>query len=234
MDREAWWATVYGVTESQTRQSNRACTHTINLQCHIHFCHAAKWISFTYTYMGVYNLTTEHACIYPFIIYPSTYCQLLLLSSIISILTMMYLVCVLLHENCWCCEREFFFKIYLFFNWRIIALQNFVVFLISHSYTYIPSLLNLPPISFPSYPSRLIHGSKDEREFNLKLWCSCHQESWLLICPSRKFYKMCFGKDQACKHEYGRVDPPALIFWHPELPWDHPLPWLLQSAGPSP
>ena len=105
---------------------------------------------------------------------------------------------------------------------------------ISHSYTYIPSLLNLPPISFPSHPSRLIHGSNDEREFNLKLWCSCHQESWLLIGPSRKFYKMCFGKDQACKHEYGRVDPPALIFWRPELPWDHPLPWLLQSAGLSP
>ena len=39
-------------------------------------------------------------------------------------------------------------KIYLFFNWRIIALQNFVVFCqtsawISHWYTDIPSLLNL-------------------------------------------------------------------------------------------
>ena len=36
------------------------------------------------------------------------------------------------------------------FYWRIIALQNFVVFCqtstwISHRYTYIPSLLNLPP-----------------------------------------------------------------------------------------
>ena len=42
-----------------------------------------------------------------------------------------------------------FFK--LFFYWRIIALQNFVVFCqtsiwISHRYTYIPSLLNLPPL----------------------------------------------------------------------------------------
>ena len=39
-----------------------------------------------------------------------------------------------------------------FFNWRIIALQNFVVFCqtstwISHRYTYVPFLLNLPPIS---------------------------------------------------------------------------------------
>ena len=47
-----------------------------------------------------------------------------------------------------------FFKIYLFFNWRRIALQNFAVFCqtstwISLRYTYIPSLLNLPPISLP-------------------------------------------------------------------------------------
>ena len=44
-----------------------------------------------------------------------------------------------------------------FFNWRIIALQNFAVFCqtstwISHGYTYIPSLLNLPPISLPILP----------------------------------------------------------------------------------
>ena len=51
---------------------------------------------------------------------------------------------------------SFFFK-HLFFNWRIIALQNFVVFCqtstwISHKYTYIPSLLKLPPISHPILP----------------------------------------------------------------------------------
>ena len=50
-----------------------------------------------------------------------------------------------------------FFVIYLFFSWRIIALQNFVVFCetstwISHMYTYIPSLLNLPPFSLPILP----------------------------------------------------------------------------------
>ena len=43
-----------------------------------------------------------------------------------------------------------FSLIYYLFNWRIIALQNFVVFCqiltwISHRYTCIPSLLNLPP-----------------------------------------------------------------------------------------
>ena len=41
-----------------------------------------------------------------------------------------------------------------FFNWRITALQNFVVFCqtsiwICHKYTYVPSLLNLLPISLP-------------------------------------------------------------------------------------
>ena len=42
--------------------------------------------------------------------------------------------------------------IYLFFDWRIIALQNFAVFCqttawISHRYTHTPSLFSLPPIS---------------------------------------------------------------------------------------
>ena len=46
---------------------------------------------------------------------------------------------------------------FIFFNWRIIALQNFVVFCqastwISYRYTYVPSLLNLPPISLPIPP----------------------------------------------------------------------------------
>ena len=46
------------------------------------------------------------------------------------------------------------FLFFKFFYWRIIALQNFVVFCqtstwISHRYTYIPSFLNLPPISLP-------------------------------------------------------------------------------------
>ena len=54
-----------------------------------------------------------------------------------------------------------FFK--LIFYWRIIALQNFVIFCqtsawISHRYTYIPSVLNLPPISLPSHPLRLMQS----------------------------------------------------------------------------
>ena len=49
------------------------------------------------------------------------------------------------------------FKFYLFFNWRVIALQNFVVFYqtstwINHRYNYSHSLLNLPPISLPISP----------------------------------------------------------------------------------
>ena len=56
--------------------------------------------------------------------------------------------------------KEDFKRLYLFnyfFNWKIIALQNFAVFCqtstwISHSYTYIPSLLELPPVFLPIPP----------------------------------------------------------------------------------
>ena len=49
------------------------------------------------------------------------------------------------------------------FYWRIIALQNFIVFCqistwISHRHTYNSSLLNLLPSPSPSHPSRLIHS----------------------------------------------------------------------------
>ena len=54
-----------------------------------------------------------------------------------------------------------FIKIHLLINlflyWRVIALQNFLVFCqtstwISHRYTYIPSLFNFRPISLPIPP----------------------------------------------------------------------------------
>ena len=56
-----------------------------------------------------------------------------------------------------------FFFFNLFFYWRIIALQNFVVFCqisawISHRYTHIPSCLNLPPTPTPLHLSGLIQS----------------------------------------------------------------------------
>ena len=50
-----------------------------------------------------------------------------------------------------CGPPSAFFKV---FNWRIIALQGFVAFCytsrrISHRYTHVPFLLDLPPISLP-------------------------------------------------------------------------------------
>ena len=58
---------------------------------------------------------------------------------------------------------QLFKKINLFFNWRVIAFQNFAVFCqtstwISHGYTYILSLLNLLPISLPMPPFRLVQS----------------------------------------------------------------------------
>ena len=57
--------------------------------------------------------------------------------------------CVLFGIPLCVCTTSFF---YLFFNWRIIALQTFVVFCqistwISHRYIHVPSLLTLRPIS---------------------------------------------------------------------------------------
>ena len=58
-------------------------------------------------------------------------------------------------------QYYYFFKlIFKYCNWRIIALQNFVVFYhtsirISHRYTHVPSLLDLPPISLPIWPFSL-------------------------------------------------------------------------------
>ena len=48
----------------------------------------------------------------------------------------------------------FLIKFIYFFNWRVIVLQNFLGFCqtstwIGHRYTYVPSLLNVPPISLP-------------------------------------------------------------------------------------
>ena len=49
------------------------------------------------------------------------------------------------------CVRHFFLSFFLFFNWNMLALQCYVSFFctakwINHVYTYILSLLNLPPI----------------------------------------------------------------------------------------
>ena len=56
----------------------------------------------------------------------------------------------------------------LFFNWGIIALQYCIHFChtstwISHRYTYVPSLLNLPPT--PSHPSRFKPSALSQSSF---------------------------------------------------------------------
>ena len=56
------------------------------------------------------------------------------------------------------------FLIHLLFNWKIIAVQNFVGFCqistwISHRYSYAPSLLNHLPISLPIPPLLVVQSS---------------------------------------------------------------------------
>ena len=58
--------------------------------------------------------------------------------------------CFFVHE-----VGKFFCYLILFFNWRKISLQCWVGFCctttwISHNYTYIPSLLSLPPLPHPT------------------------------------------------------------------------------------
>ena len=45
MDRGAWWATVHGVTKSQTRWSNLACTCTQELIKWFQKAHGLSWES---------------------------------------------------------------------------------------------------------------------------------------------------------------------------------------------
>ena len=73
------------------------------------------------------------------------------------------------------------FLINLFFNWRIIALQNFVFCQtstwISHRYTYIPSLLNLPP--HPFHP--LLQNFWKSKAGTI--WPPTEQKVFLLLSP---------------------------------------------------
>ena len=62
MDREAWRATVCGVTKSQTqlkKLSMHACI--MSLHCCVSFCYTTKWISYMYTHIPSLNLSlTPH------------------------------------------------------------------------------------------------------------------------------------------------------------------------------
>ena len=70
-----------------------------------------------------------------------------------------------------------FFK--FVFNWKIISLQYCVAFYtttwISHKYTYVPILLNLPPPSTPSHSSRLSQST------GLRSLCHTVNSQWLSI-----------------------------------------------------
>ena len=77
-------------------------------------------------------------------------------------------------------ESTEFFQNLLIFNWRIIALQCCVGFChtstrISHRYTYVPSLLNLPPLSHLSHPSRLSQSTR------LSSLCNTANSYWLSV-----------------------------------------------------
>ena len=77
------------------------------------------------------------------------------------------------------------------YNWKITALQYFFGFChksarISHRYTYVPSLLNLPPLS-PSQPSRLSQStglSSLSHTANFHWLCVLHMVLYMFPCCS--------------------------------------------------
>ena len=68
----------------------------------------------------------------------------------------------------------YYFKNVFIFNWRIIALQYCVGFCqistwVSHRYTYVPSLINLPPTSHPIKWAYFLKKQKYYHWLNKKL-----------------------------------------------------------------
>ena len=77
------------------------------------------------------------------------------------------------------------------FYWKIIALQYCVglchtLIWISHRYIYIPSLVNLPPTSTPSHPSRL------SRSFGLSSLSHTVNSHWLSILHMVMYMSSCY------------------------------------------
>ena len=147
IDREAWCAAIHGVTKSQTWLSNwneLNWTELMGVDAMIfvfwmlHFKPAFSLSSFTF-----FNRLFSYSSFFAIRVVSSAYLRLLI-----------FLMAIF---------KVFLLNFFIFY-WRIIALQNFVVFCqtsiwISHWYTYVPSLLTLPShLSSPSYPSRLIQS----------------------------------------------------------------------------
>ena len=110
------------------------------------------------------------------------------ISSIIYLpfLFLFFLWCII-----WSCPLFFFMilKNLFIFNWRIIALKCWLGFCltsswISHRYTYVPSLLNLPPPT-PSHPFRLSLNT------NLSFLCHIANSHWLFVLHMVRYVFQC-------------------------------------------
>jgi len=135
-DGRAWWAAVYGVAQSQTRLKRLSSSSSMASG------HATvHGVTKSQTQLSRQAWTMVPGILYMWNDPPNVRHPRSLLKA----------------DHClkWPILINYSGKIFNhFFNWRIIALHNFVVFCqtstwISHRYTYTPFLLKLPPISLP-------------------------------------------------------------------------------------
>ena len=110
----------------------------------------------------------------------------------------------------------------LSFYWRIIALQNFAVFCetstwISHRCTYVPSILNLSPVSLPiaqqSWLQLGIHPARhmmysayklNKQGDNIQPWCTSFP-NLEPVCCSMSSFNCCFLTCIQVSQEAGKV-----------------------------
>ena len=102
-----------------------------------------------------------------------------------------------------------FFNLFIF-NWRIIALQYWWTW-ISQRYTYVPSLLNLPPMSYPIPPVSFVTEPLFEfpESYSKSPWIYLHVGVYMSPCnpfhhPTLFFLLLCPHVCSLCLHLHCR------------------------------
>ena len=116
----------------------------------------------------------------------------------------------------------FFYR--FIFYWRITAIQYYADFChasawISHGYTYVPCLLNIPHTSTPSHPSRLSENTEFElHHYQIPTGYLFAEDilKWIVFLYFN--WQMCDGEEYSSVHTVLRNEHwntlMLLLFWH--------------------